>query len=115
MEHIKVRDTLDVFACHGMAGAWGAVATGIFASKAINAAGADGLIHGNPQLVVAQIAAISATAVFTFITTYIIAKVVDKLLLFTVSEEHQQRGLDAWHYGIDPKQGNGELDAIGTS
>jgi Amt family ammonium transporter len=49
-EHLKIQDSLDVCACHGMAGTWGALATGIFASKAINPGGADGLIHGNASL-----------------------------------------------------------------
>jgi ammonium transporter, Amt family len=57
-------ESLDVWACHGMGGAWGAVATGIFASKAVNPAGADGLLYGNPGQLLTQIAAVAITVVF---------------------------------------------------
>lgn len=99
---LRIQDSLDVFACHGMAGIWGAIATGIFASKAINPQAADGLIHGNPHLLVVQLVAVAATSAFTFFTTYVIAKVVDRLLHFTVSREEQRIGLDTFHYGNEP-------------
>jgi Amt family ammonium transporter len=112
---LKIQDSLDVFACHGMAGAWGALATAIFASKAVNPAGADGLIHGNVHLMYVQVIAVASTALFTFVATYVIAKVVDRLLNFTVSAAHQQRGLDAFHYGPEAvAKAQSELDMMGT-
>lgn len=98
---LQIQDSLDVFACHGMAGFWGALATGIFADKAVNPNGANGLLHGNPQLLVVQLIAVTATAVFAFIATYLLARLVDRLLHFTVSQSHQRRGLDAFHYGSE--------------
>jgi len=82
-----------------MAGTWGALATGIFASKAINPAGADGLIHGNIHLFLAQLASVVSVWVFTFVGTYAIAKVIDRFIHFTASESEQEQGLDAFHYG----------------
>ena len=49
-------ESLDVWACHGMGGTWGALATGLFATKAVNAAGADGLFYGNPAQFLIQLA-----------------------------------------------------------
>jgi Amt family ammonium transporter len=97
---MRIQDSLDVCACHGMAGTWGAIATGIFASKAINPSAPDGAIHGNWHLLGAQTIAVASVWLFTFVGSYIIAKVVDKLLHFTLSEEQQQLGLDILHYGV---------------
>ena len=101
---LRIQDTLDVCACHGMAGSWGAIATGIFASKSINPAGADGVIHGNWSLMQAQLLAAASAEIYTFAVTYLIVKVVDRLLHFTVTEEQQQVGLDVFHYGPEPLQ-----------
>lgn len=98
---LKIQDPLDVGACHGMGGAWGAVATGIFASKSVNPAGVDGAIHGNWSLLYAQLVTVAAVGAFTFVSTYVIAKAVDKIFHFTVTEEEQQIGLDAFHYGSE--------------
>jgi Amt family ammonium transporter len=84
-----------------MAGTWGALATGIFASKAINPAGADGLIHGNWHLLLAQLAAVVTVWIFTFVGTYAIAKLIDQFMHFTATESEQDLGLDLFHYGVD--------------
>ena len=70
-------DSLDVVGVHGIGGTWGAIATGLFASKAINEAGADGLFAGNPGLLFSQIAAVAATWVFAFVGSMVLLKVVD--------------------------------------
>jgi Amt family ammonium transporter len=101
LSKLGVQDSLDVFACHGMAGTWGAIATGIFASKAINTAGADGAVYGNYDLLVAQFGSVAAVWVFTFVMTYLLARVVDRVFHFTVTEEQQQLGLDHYHYGTE--------------
>jgi Amt family ammonium transporter len=106
-EHIGLDDSLDVCACHGMAGTWGALATGIFASKTVNPAGADGLIYGNWHLFVAQLAATAVVWIFAFLGTYVIAKVVDMLVGFTVSRKEQEQGLDISHYWDDALEGEG--------
>jgi len=87
-------DSLDVVGVHGVGGTWGALATGLFASKAINEAGADGLFYGNPGLMKAQIIAVVATWVLAFVGTTIILKVLDVTMGLRVSEEEEIQGLD---------------------
>ena len=87
-------DALDVVGVHGIGGTWGALATGLFASKAINSAGADGLFFGNPGQLLIQIKAVLITWVFVFVATYIILKVVDALVGLRVTEEEEKMGLD---------------------
>ena len=101
---LRIQDSLDVCACHGMAGTWGAIATGIFASHSINSSVPDGAIHGQWHLLGAQLISVGAVWFFTFVMSYLIARIVDRLLHFTVTEEQQQRGLDVLHYGFDANE-----------
>jgi Amt family ammonium transporter len=87
-------DSLDVVGVHGIGGTWGAIATGLFASKAINEAGADGLFAGNPGLVVTQLIAVVATWVFAFVGSLILLKIVDAVVGLRVTEEEEFLGLD---------------------
>ncbi len=87
-------DSLDAFGIHGVGGTWGALATGIFASAAVNPAGADGLLRGNPDLLWAQLQAVAFTWVYAFALTFAILKVVDRTLGLRVAPEHEQEGLD---------------------
>src|SRR5688572_1907994 len=87
-------DSLDVVGVHGVGGTWGALATGLFASKAINEAGADGLFYGNPGQLWTQIVAVAATVVMAIVATYVILKVVDALVGLRVSDEDEIAGLD---------------------
>jgi len=91
---LRIDESLDVFACHGMGGAWGAIATGIFASKAINPAGANGLIFGNPGLVWSQFVAVAVVAVFAFAVTIVLAKVIDMTVGLRVKDNEELVGLD---------------------
>ena len=75
-QKMGVDDALDVFACHGLGSIWGMLATGIFASIAINASGANGAIAGNWMLIVKQMVAILAVGAYAFIVTMIIGKVI---------------------------------------
>ncbi|CAG0954103.1 partial Ammonium transporter, partial [Methanosarcinales archaeon] len=95
----SIDDSLDVMACHGVGGIWGALATGIFASVAINTAGADGLIYGNPGLVVKQMIAIVAVLAYSFVMTAIILKVLDATMGLRVKDEHEVEGLDVSQHG----------------
>ncbi|HSB44304.1 MAG TPA: ammonium transporter [Nitrospira sp.] len=87
-------DALDVVGIHGVGGIWGALATGLFASKAINAAGADGLFYGNPAQFGIQAMAVLISVVFAFTGTFIILKLVDGVMGLRVSEEEERMGLD---------------------
>ena len=95
----KLDESLDVFACHGLGGTWGAIATGIFASAAVNPAGANGLLYGDPLLVVKQLAGIAAVWAFTFVATYIIVKVVQVTIGIRVSKTEETIGLDISQHG----------------
>ncbi len=87
-------DSLDVVGVHGVGGTWGALATGLFASRAVNEAGADGLFYGNPGQLWAQVVAVLATYVLAAVMTAVILKVVDALVGLRVSEEDEVAGLD---------------------
>jgi len=95
----NVDDSLDVMACHGVGGTWGALATGIFASIAVNSAGADGLIYGNAGLVVKQLIAIVAVMAYSLIGTAIILKVLDVTMGLRVKDEEEIEGLDISQHG----------------
>jgi len=100
----KIDDALDVFACHGVAGIVGALLTGVFATKAVNPAGADGLLAGNPGLLGVQALAVLASIAFTAALT--------ALILFRISAfgslrvpawdelagvDHSEHGEHAYH------------------
>jgi Amt family ammonium transporter len=71
-QHTLVDESLDVWACHGMAGLWGALATGLFATLDANSAGANGLLYGNPNQFLIQLAAAAIVASFSFVVTYVL-------------------------------------------
>lgn len=96
---LNIDESLDVWACHGMAGTWGAIATGIFASKAINPAGNDGLIYGNWHLFGVQILSVVVAWVFSFSVTWLIAKVLDKFYGLSVDAHAEEVGLDIAQHG----------------
>ncbi len=87
-------DSLDVVGVHGVGGTWGALATGLFASKAINAAGSDGLFYGNPEQLWIQFVAVVATWIFAFVGTLIILGILKALMGLRVSDEEERMGLD---------------------
>ncbi len=95
----RVDDSLDVLACHGMGGIWGALATGIFASVAVNSAGADGLIFGNVMPLLKQLVAIGSVAVFSFGGTWILGKLVDVTIGLRVTPTEETLGLDISQHG----------------
>jgi Amt family ammonium transporter len=87
-------DSLDVVGVHGVGGTWGALATGLFASKAINPDAADGLFFGNPHQLLVQVIAVLACMVLAFVGTVILLKLVDALIGLRISDEEEQTGLD---------------------
>jgi Amt family ammonium transporter len=94
-----VDESLDVWAVHGMGGTWGALATGIFATLAVNSAGANGLIMGNAMQVAKQLAGIAAVWVFAFGATWVLGKLVDLTVGLRVSEMEEAVGLDISQHG----------------
>jgi Amt family ammonium transporter len=87
-------DSLDAFGVHCIGGIWGALATGLFASKAVNPLGADGLFFGNPKQFLVQLFAVVVTLAYTFIVTFIIYKLVDLFIGVRVVEKEELMGLD---------------------
>ncbi|MCK4729136.1 MAG: ammonium transporter, partial [Desulfobacterales bacterium] len=87
-------DSLDVVGIHGLGGTWGALATGLFASTAVNPDGANGLFFGNPGQLWIQFVSVLATCVFAFVMTLIIFKIVDCIMGLRVTDEEEVRGLD---------------------
>ena len=96
-ERLRVDDALDVFAVHGVGGTFGAIATGIFATTAINAF--PGLIDGNPSQVVTQVVAVGATIAYAVVGTFLIVKVVDAILGIRVAAKDEEVGLDLAVHG----------------
>jgi Amt family ammonium transporter len=98
-QKMGVDDALDVFACHGLGSIWGMLATGIFASIAINASGANGAIAGNWMLIVKQMVAILAVGAYAFIVTMIIGKVIDVTMGLRTKPGEEEIGLDISELG----------------
>lgn len=94
-----IDESLDVFAVHGMGGIWGALATGLFCTTAVNSAGADGLFYGNPMQVVLQLVGVVAVGAFAFVMTWIIGKIIQKTIGLRVSKEEESVGLDISQHG----------------
>ncbi len=92
-------DSLDVFACHGLGGIWGAIATGIFATLATNAAGADGLIAGNGAQVLKQLTGVATVGTFAFAATWALGKIVDVTIGLRVGQTEEAVGLDLSQHG----------------
>jgi len=87
-------DSLDAFGVHCVGGIWGALATGLFASKAVNPAGADGLFFGNPHQLLVQFYAVAVTLAYSGVAMFVIYKIVDAVIKVRVSEKAEGIGLD---------------------
>jgi Amt family ammonium transporter len=95
---LKFDDALDVFGVHGVGGTWGALATGIFAVASVSGV-AGGLIDGEPDQILRQLAAIGATWGFSFVMTFGILKALDLLMGLRVSHEEEIAGVDISQHG----------------
>jgi ammonium transporter, Amt family len=95
----RIDDALDVFAVHGVGGAFGALATGVFATVAVNAAGRDGLIAGAPSQVVLQLVAIGVVALYSATVTAVILFVVNLIVPIRVPHAEEEAGLDLAQHG----------------
>lgn len=92
-------DSLDVVGVHGVGGTWGALATGLFASTAINAGGGDGLFFGNPALLAVQAGAAGASAMYAFVVTWILFRILDRAMGLRIPDEEEVIGLDLTQHG----------------
>ncbi len=87
-------DALDAFGVHGVGGIWGALATGLFATTAVNSAGANGLFYGNPVLLWIQLKAVLITIVYSGVLSFVLLKIVDKIIGLRAGEQAERIGLD---------------------
>jgi Amt family ammonium transporter len=94
-KRFKVDDALDVFGVHGIGGTWGALATGVFATVAINSAAKDGLIAGNPAQLGIQAIAVLASIAYSAAMTFVILKLINLFVGLRVGEQEEVLGLDA--------------------
>jgi Amt family ammonium transporter len=92
-------DTLDVFGCHGVAGIWGTIATGIFSTSTVNPSAADGLIYGGFDLFRTQLIGVAACITYAAIVTFVILKVMGKFMPLRATSEEESTGLDVSLHG----------------
>ncbi|MGF7079495.1 ammonium transporter [Mucilaginibacter sp. UYCu711] len=90
----NIDDTLDVFPCHGVGGMVGMLMTGIFATKAVNGAAAEGLFYGETTLFVKHLVALVAVSAFAFLGAFVLLKITDLISPLRVTEEEELAGLD---------------------
>ena len=90
-------ESCDAWAVHGMGGLWGAIATGIFATSAVN--NYTGLLYGNIHQFAVQVLAAGASMIYAFVLTYALAKIVDATMGLRVTEDEEYVGLDISQHG----------------
>jgi Amt family ammonium transporter len=93
----RIDDSLDVFACHGVSGVWGSIATGLFATTMVN--DVNGLFYGNAELLVAQILSVLIVAAYSFFGSYLLLKIINIFSPLRVSSEEEAKGLDLTQHG----------------
>jgi Amt family ammonium transporter len=98
-ERLGYDDSLDAFGVHGVGGLFGALLTGVFASKALNDAGGNGVLYGEPKRMVAQLAGIAAVGLYAAVVTYLLLKIIDKLMGLRVASNDEREGLDSTEHG----------------
>jgi len=98
-------DTLDVFPCHGIGGMVGMLLTGVFATKAVNSIGNDGLFYGNPAFFFTQFKAMAIAVGYSFTASFLIFKFINLILPMRVSSKEEEEGLDATQHNEKYLQG----------
>ncbi len=101
----KLDDTLDVFPCHGIGGMVGMILTGVFATKNVNAAGADGLLYGGTAFFLTQLKGLAIVVAYSFTVSFAIFKFINFILPIRVSQEDELLGLDASQHNENYTQG----------
>jgi len=92
-------DSLDVVGVHCVGGTFGALATGLFATTAVNAGGANGLVYGNARLLAVQALAVAAVLAYSFLVTFGLLKALNKTMGLRVSKEDEIMGIDLSEHG----------------
>ncbi len=92
-------DALDVWGVHGMGGLTGVILLGIFSTLTVNAGGANGLIYGNAHFFLAELAAVTITIIYSFVFTYVVLWLINKITPVRVSSEEETEGLDEGEFG----------------
>jgi Amt family ammonium transporter len=92
-------DSLDAFGVHGVGGTLGTIMAGLFASIAINAAGANGLLSGNPKQLAIQAGSVALVAVYSFVASLVLFKIIDAVIGLRVSKDEETEGIDISQHG----------------
>ncbi len=109
-DHFGYDDSLDAFGVHGVGGVLGALLTGVFAQKFLNADGADGALFGNVHQFLVQAMACAVTGVYSIALTFGIVKAIDATIGLRVPEADEREGLDSTQHGEEAY-----VDAVGTA
>ncbi len=96
---LKLDDSLDVWGVHGVGGTLGILAAGLFATVAVNAAGRDGLFYGQPGQFLTQLLMVAVVWGYSFVLTFVILKVLDKVMGVCVEHDEEEMGLDLSQHG----------------
>jgi Amt family ammonium transporter len=108
-------DTLDVFACHGIGGITGSLLTGVFASKAANPEGGNGLLFGNAALFGIQAATVGVVFVYTLLMTALVLVVIRAVTPLRVALHAELDGLDRRVHGEEAYRGGSAAGGLGES
>jgi ammonium transporter, Amt family len=95
----RIDDALDVWGVHGVGGTWGAIATGLFATLAVNADAANGLFYGDPSLLIKQLIAVVVVWAYSAGVTWLILKLIDVTIGLRVEDGEEVLGLDTTQHG----------------
>ncbi len=98
-KRMNVDESLDVWACHGVGGTFGALITGVFATVSVNSAGFDGLLYGNPVQLLKQLVGVAVVWVFAYGMTWAISLVIRKVMGLRVNQVEETIGLDLSQHG----------------
>ncbi len=109
----RLDDTLDVFPCHGIGGMVGMLLTGVFATKAVNSGGNNGLFYGNPSFFFTQLKALLIVVAYSFTVSYLIFKFINFILPLRVSKEEEEMGLDESQHNEQYNQAMLIINSVG--
>jgi ammonium transporter, Amt family len=98
-------DALDVWGVHGVGGALGIILLGLLANKAVNAAGADGLFHGNSHFFMVQLLTVVGSSIYAFVFTYVMLRLINLVTRVRTTSDEEEKGLDDSLHGEEAYQG----------